>query len=1152
MKHRFIINTAIVLAVLAFGILTGCSIDERWSQSWPEGTPVDFTLRYDVGESSVYTRASQDSVSENQVNNLLILIFDSNGNRVLKEDGTAVSYYFINDGTGISDYQSYSGKLNPTKGTVMLEDVPSTNGATIVGIANLTTDYTTTSFTIRRETLDAVMTLEDLGNVIMPMREESVERNAQFMMTGRAVSGGSDKININNGNLDGDGNLACTLELERVDAKVRVIVKAEAPEGSGISNMAFEPKNWRIMRVPMQSLLLPYEVSHESTLGTMEGPWDDDGHWDASAEELGGSASWFDTDERPFEDIEIVTEDNTAQSVGGSFVFYMPESRRRYKSSIREAMPQSTDEERYAMREESNTEGMGEGDSGRPGQEYRNTDFKYADDNAPYMVITGYLTYDRTLEDGTARVVSADVRYIVHLGSDVGNADDYDTRRNGYYTYNISVQGVNSMVVEVIGSDGSDPYEQRPGYEGDLAYSTNDVFELDSHYDRSLLQLNVGSITDLMTWSVRTQFTSGFVYDPTLEGSVEAQDIESVDYRWIKFSVNQLRNMQDNLGLTSDQYAPYPGDASLRSDGQGYDPSWNPAEWEYADGWNAVPEAMDVDQLIKFLKKVNDVGKLNELSVGGSSTITITAFVDENVNVYRPGSTLPELTLWKEMVDADSRQLHILTPEDDRIFSPDGNTNMVRSSYTFVQRAIRTLYDKTSDVTTAWGLESTMEAVRPGEKDSLRLEPGNVSAGTSLSNGRWNTWQILGSGRKWSDIIDKSEQYGLNSGYEKAVYACLLRNRDLDGDDVIDANELRWYLAAIDQLTDIYIGEWALDEASRLYPQDKALRPGGTNQYWHYTSSSYDQRNNGPWVLWAEEGASLGSYSGDYGSSALNGDRYAYRCIRNLGFSINEEGSVREDEEPQDYITVDSVLQYTDGQGNGTYSYYLDLSRMNPVARRSVSDGGSPLPAHSMDDPTNNKPYMMFLADYKMYGVTRGEIYEVQNGKAEPQWWDDNEYSTEDEATYSWISSKRGHWQDYQTGNPCPEGYRMPNQRELLIMTTRLSSDCQWPSYDISAQYYTGTREWEWEWIGWGDWTHTQHTRWFFDQRPYYEDDGGDEHLVFISQTAFSIDDDYAGNYENRGGFIWDFLSHTFMLQNNPHVEWEKGYVRCVKDVESH
>ena len=272
MKHRFIINTAIVLAALAFGILTGCSIDERWSQSWLEGTSVDFTLRYDVGESSVYTRASQDSVSENQVNNLLILIFDSNGNRVLKEDGTAVSYYFINDGTGISDYQSYSGKLNPTKGTVMLEDVPSTNGATIVGIANITTNYTTTSFTIRRETLEAVMTLEDLGNVIMPMREESVERNAQFMMTGRAVSGGSYKVDINNGNLDGEGNLACTLELERVDAKVRVIIKAESPEGSGISNMAFEPKNWRIMRVPGQSLLLPYEISHESTLGTKEGP----------------------------------------------------------------------------------------------------------------------------------------------------------------------------------------------------------------------------------------------------------------------------------------------------------------------------------------------------------------------------------------------------------------------------------------------------------------------------------------------------------------------------------------------------------------------------------------------------------------------------------------------------------------------------------------------------------------------------------------------------------------------------------------------------------------------------------------------------------------------------------------------------------------
>ncbi len=1145
MRHFTIYSILIALAVIAAGALAGCSIDERRFSPEPEGTPIDFTLHYSVNGSTVYTKAAQDSISENQVNNLLILIFDSNGNRVRRDDGTAVSYYFINDGNGITDYHPYGGALDPTTGTVKLEDVPSTNGATIIGIANLTTDYTTTSFTIRRETLENVLTLEELGNVVMPMREESVERSALFMMTGQAVSGENDRININNSNLDNNGNLACTLELERVDAKVRVIVTAQNPENDpSISNMTFEPKTWRVMNVPRQSLLLKYDDSHKDNIGGKQGPWDDDGHWDASAEEFGyDGAGWFDTDERNYEESMLETSDNSTHSYGGRFVFYMPESRRRYKQSIREAMPDADADARYAMREESNTEPFDGEENGKPGQIYSNVDFKYADDKAPYLILTGYLSYNRALADGTTRVVSADVRYIVHLGSDVANADDYDTRRNGYYTYTITIQGVNSMLVEVTGGDSGVPQEQRPGYEGDLSYSINEVFMLDSHYDRSLLQLNANSISDLMTWSVRTQFTPGFVYDPTVEGTEDAQNISEVDYRWVKFVIHGLRNKQGiSPSLTDNVYAPYPGEASLGYNLKGYQPDWNPDDWGYSDGYDAVPQALNVDQLIKFLKKVKLAGHLDDLVLNNGKLITITAFVDENVTVYRPGSTTAEQTLWKEMVDVDNRQLHILTPEDDRIFSPDGNTSMVQSSYTFVQRAIRTLYDKESDVTTAWGLESTMEAVHPDKTDSLRLEPGNVSAGTSTSNGRWNTWQILQSaapGRKWSDIIDKSARYGLNSGYDQAIYACLLRNRDLDGDDVIDAFELRWYLAAIDQLTDIYIGEWALDEASRLYPQEASLRPGGNQQYWHYTSSSYDKNENGPWVLWAEEGASRGSYST---SETNNGSRYAYRCIRNLGFSITQEGTIAEDEEPQDYIQVLREEVATEYSSNGyTFDYILDMSRMNPAARRSFSDGGVPLPAHNIQHPDNNKPYKKFRADHEIYGVTSGKIFEVHTGEADPGWAAGNYYSTKDDAWYDWIDRK-GHWQDYQGMNPCPDGYRMPNQRELLIMATRLTNE-QWPSYDFNLSYYEGSRSWETslEHIGWTEWEHKKIDNWETDLRP--------DNLVFVAQTAFYIEDNN-GSYTGRGGFLWSFENGNFMLQNMPHIDEEKSYVRCVKDTE--
>lgn len=56
----------------------------------------------------------------------------------------------------------------------------------------------------------------------------------------------------------------------------------------------------------------------------------------------------------------------------------------------------------------------------------------------------------------------------------------------------------------------------------------------------------------------------------------------------------------------------------------------------------------------------------------------------------------------------------------------------------------------------------------------------------------------------------------MKSDYEAAKYKCLRMNRDNDGDGTIDENEVQWYLAAINQLTDLWIGEWSFDQRARL------------------------------------------------------------------------------------------------------------------------------------------------------------------------------------------------------------------------------------------------------------------------------------------------------------------------------------------------
>ena len=82
-----------------------------------------------------------------------------------------------------------------------------------------------------------------------------------------------------------------------------------------------------------------------------------------------------------------------------------------------------------------------------------------------------------------------------------------------------------------------------------------------------------------------------------------------------------------------------------------------------------------------------------------------------------------------------------------------------------------------------------------------------------MENGRLNMLNLINARQTvnqlhWTDVLGvvTDVDHQLNSGYESIWYACLLRNRDLDGDDVIDADEIRWYLASVDQLTDLWIG----------------------------------------------------------------------------------------------------------------------------------------------------------------------------------------------------------------------------------------------------------------------------------------------------------------------------------------------------------
>ena len=998
-------------------LLSSCIKEELVSpfKTVKEGIPVNMKLEYKVDMERVVTRAAQSSDDEYRVTNLYVFIFDSQGNVHARD-------YFEGSRLSVTNGDSDS----PTKGTVSFQTT-TVNNATIVGIANLTTQSLASAYDVDKEDLDGITSLSELQAFVMKMRVNSIERGATFMMTGYAKdSQGNTQITIS---ADESGNAVvdCTLQLERTDAKVEFRVQSEAGN-SAWTNFTFVPKTWSVFRAPVSSLLLPANEVRDA------------------------EGDVFDSEDQQFEEID-------AENGSGSFVFYMPENRKSPKKEI-------TNDD-YGLRDESIYETID--NSSKPGQIHENTDeFEYANDKSTYVVLTGSLSY--TSENNA--LVNANVRYIIHLGYASGDVNDYETKRNTHYIYTVTVKGVNQIVVEV-----REQKEERPGHEGDVVISTNDIFELDSHYDRVLISIPSESISNDMTWAVNTPMSNGVhqAGSDVIESGLE-------DYKWIKFAINREYNQNSN------QYVKYPGD-------QNYSENYD--DQTLGSGYSGHPEnarMWDVHQLIRHLKEEKAKGNSDIFENG---VVYITAFVDENL--YWDDNNTQN---WKISVDKDDRQLHIVasTPA----YSPDGNSSLVTSLYTFKQKAIRTVFNVDKpELQSAWGLESVME--------TGRLVPYSNGAQNLLGtedkrNGRNNTIRFW-DGLHWNEVLNTSERYGLNSGYESAVYACLMRNRDLNGDNEIQSNEVRWYLAAVDQLTDIYLGEYALDEESRLYPNDAYRQAnGGRSVYWHYTSSTFE--NNKPWVIWSEEGATRGDYTEDTpdrSSHALNGDYYAYRCIRNLGLPLEETGT-----NPEDLIKA---------VPNGDGSYTIDASNMNIRSRRTNYEI-SPLPPHK-DQELNNRSFEKFVVDKDAYGL---EV-SVRNGER------DDRYilgSTEYRVEFS-ISSGYN-WSYYQTAsNPCPPGYRIPNYREMLMMTSRLPRDEGWPV--VEREVYWWTRE-----LGWSGFEYEQHFR-TRSTRPNR----------YVCQTGFSLNGDAPYNNGLREGYLWDWDSDTFFLQNNRN---ETGYVRCVRDLQ--
>ncbi|MBQ6988138.1 MAG: DUF4906 domain-containing protein [Alistipes sp.] len=945
-------------------------------------------VHFSVKDSELVTRAAQDVSYEYNVQSIYVFVF-SGDNRVTlsgsnDEDSNGnINYFDLEE----IEEEHNKATINDATSTGVL-NLGAVAGANMriclianIGVSNSETRAEMTEAISKDvEVFDGITTYTELKQLVLKLGVNSVQRQSAFLLTGEATGVTLDP--------NPDAVTEVTVPLYRTDAKITFNVKAE---NTDLKDFKFVPKTWRVMNVPATTYAIPNsEVSADTSIGVGK-------YLDASnVKSENGDVNYFDSPEVSFEG-KVNDADNS-----GTFTFYMYENLKGPKKSIGSAG--------YALREKQVKQTHSEDDVVVPGQIYINGEYEYAPELGTYVVFTGQLSYshEATTENGDKydEYVMSDAEYCVHLGhnSDT-NFDDYKTLRNHHYTYNVTVTGVNDLLVEVEGvsGDGTDKEEKRPGVEGEVVMSSAQLIEVDGHYDRALITFTPEEAKNIF-FAVNTPWERGLDTNGFLNSEVDSY---VNDYKWIKFLVNS------DYGLDNTTYAPFPGEDCYDGGKTKYGTAAN------SPAYNGTAVVLrDIRQLSNYFADNTPTGN-----------VTVTAFIDEYLYNYDPrndnnrvtskdaSSTTvtttyksiidesiiaDELLLWKRSVNNNARMMHIVKAGDMK-YSKDGQTSLSRSVVSIYQKPILSLYNHmATNLKTAWGVETVNE--------TPKMIVSRADYPNSSGDNYYTYAQKLISGNTWASVISSTNRYGFQEEeYNDPSYACALRNRDFNGDGNIDQNEMQWYLAALDQMSGLWIAEPIFTD--KLFdPQN----PDGEYQKneneplspaTHYVTSTI--KNSSPMVYWAEEFGSTSTHKDAIGwhqapkvgyeaNNAYNTGTpvVSLRCVRNLGMKYTST------ELPQNYYQATEPSSATDGS--------IDLSYINVAALRTAPDSGVPLAYGDINGSTeNNRPFAGFFIQYA--------------GTYVSSWRDAYDMEIKNESV-------------------CPDGYRMPNQREMILMTVAIDT----------------------------------------------------------------------------------------------------------------
>lgn len=907
-------------------MLVGCIDDELVkTNNVVEGVPITVNLTLSgapVADVTVETKASGSDLSD--VGDLVVFIFRNDGTF----ESVATNY---NGSTSLKIVSSkvengnrlYNVSFNTTSGTKkMLALANIAEGGFWEGIINQLTDG-----------YNSKISFDDLKKMVVNLDSDLIAESQTsdgtppFHMAGESqmlISGWNESIVfdtkgnvINNGTYGIPTPSTVILQLRRAMAHINFEIAAKPEDAKG----TFTPTSYRVYNIPTKSY----------AINDLQG-----------VQELKLTSN-IEIDGEKVEYIHTAPEIiGVAQGGKYSFNFYMPEN----------VQPSGSGATSYADREKWYDEGKS-----TSGASAASKDWNCAPQYSTFVVISGTYEGGSGEDGITNVIANVEYTVHLGDFSEKNgfNFNDFTVKRNVSYTYKISVLGVDNIIVEATtsdekqsGAEGSvyDQTNTEYSYNLDAHYeqvfleynlsnivknvraTVNNGTSLDDAIANQLVLVIQSEAMDHKANGVVNKRGSLKPYkiyadaiaqgenaakkakNDILEGDMDGRLTPSkgFDYKWIEF--------WPQMDIT---IAAYPGMSSWARESLSDMANLNFYEGE-AQG--PAEYLMDVyDVIVEMGKKVKELYNNNTLEVNtgnypqkaGEIMITknvndyvarFTAFVNEYYYLRHP-LTGAKATSWSVMTNKIPREMIIAMSTQT---SNDGNSSYSKIYSYISQLSMQTFYNDRATNLNAFGIETYNETPL-----TFYFGSPKSSVNLSLDDGRKNQKILIGASSQpsWEEYINSENGWiksvgtdhkthkldgenGTDAYAEKNVYsACMSRNRDLNGNGKIDENEIRWYLASLNEYIRIGIGATAISSAARLYIGDKTNLKDPvngnkltgypyneiSNGSLYYTSSSADYR-----VFWAIE---KGSYNNEETASSGDGAWYVkrplpIRCIRNL------------------------------------------------------------------------------------------------------------------------------------------------------------------------------------------------------------------------------------------------------------------------------